>query len=112
MDVLNATAVANGTALAGMSMEDVVTVLTDVELLSSVVCLVMLCFTCAPSPFAVPLATFFVFGIDNAMYKSVLDLVGGHWGMVAYGVGVAAIGTYWINGLFCLAIGTRGKHLT
>eukprot|EP01050_Picozoa_sp_SAG11_P006630 SAG11_NODE_522_length_8776_cov_6.087242_3_plen_122_part_00 len=79
--------------------------LMDVEVLSSVVCFVMLCAACSPSPCAIPLAAFFIWGVDDQDYQATLNLFGGHWNLVAFGVTGAAIVSYWINGLLLLYIG-------
>lgn len=82
----------------------------NVESLSAMVCFILLCAACSPSPFAIPLAAFFVWGVTDEMYSALIDLFGGYWGLIAFGMSGAAIVTYWINGLLLLFVGARHPH--
>mmetsp|Transcript_73452 Transcript_73452/g.206256 ORF Transcript_73452/g.206256 Transcript_73452/m.206256 type:complete len:298 (+) Transcript_73452:86-979(+) len=61
------------------------------------------CAACGPSPLAVPVAAYFVFGDHAPLWKAILETFPGRWAPIFF-VPTVAIAVYWINGLLLLAI--------
>ena len=70
---------------------------------------IALCATAQPSPFAVPLSYYLVYGVTDEHWQAFCDFWASkgvtEYGMIAWGIpGVAAL-VYWLNGLLLLALG-------
>ena len=70
---------------------------------------IALCATAQPSPFAVPLSYYLVYGVTDEHWQAFCDFCASkgvtEYGMIAWGIpGVAAL-VYWFNGLLLLALG-------
>lgn len=76
----------------------------DTETVAGLLCVVLLAAASQPSPAAVPLASFFVFCVDDAMWAEALEYIGPAK-MIAFGFPLVAILTYWANGLILLLLG-------
>ena len=88
----------NGTMVGGTAAA------VDMEMVAGVLCVGLLAAASQPSPAAVPLASFFVFYVDDTMWAEALEYVG-TYKMIAFGFPLAATLTYWANGLILLLLG-------
>jgi hypothetical protein len=74
---------------------------------------IALCATAQPSPFAVPMSYYLVYGVTDEHWQSFCEFWASkgvtQYGMIAWGIpGVAAL-VYWLNGLLLLALGAHPR---